>query len=278
MGRWWCSISHVCRPVCRQLAVDVVQDPALCWRRAVCRWLLVPACPTHRVLFIHFIDIREDDVDFLAGQDTCYGGCLAQPVYRPTLPSAVTDSCVDKTPGFSFHCPPLHPSTHLHCSTPFDTVITVRLASVTLCYCVSVLSCRVTHRTVRCSLSLHRTPSSATVNSDSAQVTVDGCCCRSVTTDAWGWPSEGPELCAEGGPVNHSWCVGVSSHGYGGLGGGRDWDGGWYACVRKPRGWSHVGDARALPGGEGIHWSHRHPGMQLWVKSSWNWSVILERP
>ena len=28
------------------------------------------------------------------------------------------------------------------------------------------------------------------------------------------------ELCMEGGRVNHTWCIGVVSHGYGGLGGG----------------------------------------------------------
>ena len=31
----------------------------------------------------------------------------------------------------------------------------------------------------------------------------------------------------EGGPVNHSWCMGVVSHSYGGLGGGRDGGGSW---------------------------------------------------
>ena len=31
------------------------------------------------------------------------------------------------------------------------------------------------------------------------------------------------------GRVNHSWCMGVVSRGYGGLGGGRDGDVGWYA-------------------------------------------------
>ena len=32
----------------------------------------------------------------------------------------------------------------------------------------------------------------------------------------------------------------VVSHGYDGLGGGRDRGGGWYACGAKPGGWSHV--------------------------------------
>ena len=44
------------------------------------------------------------------------------------------------------------------------------------------------------------------------------------------------ELNAEGGRVSHSLCLCVVSHGYGGLGGGRDGGGGWYACRTKPRG------------------------------------------
>ena len=35
--------------------------------------------------------------------------------------------------------------------------------------------------------------------------------------------------------------MGVVSHGYGGLGGGRDVGGGWYACRVKVGGWLHVG-------------------------------------
>ena len=35
------------------------------------------------------------------------------------------------------------------------------------------------------------------------------------------------ELCVDGGGVSHSWCV--VSHGYGGLVGGRDGGGEWYA-------------------------------------------------
>ena len=30
--------------------------------------------------------------------------------------------------------------------------------------------------------------------------------------------------------VSHSWCICVVSHGYGGLGWGRDGGDGWYAC------------------------------------------------
>ena len=33
-----------------------------------------------------------------------------------------------------------------------------------------------------------------------------------------------------------SWCLGVVSHGYSGLGGGWDGGGGWFACGTKPRG------------------------------------------
>ena len=45
----------------------------------------------------------------------------------------------------------------------------------------------------------------------------------------------------EGGRVDHSWCMGVVSHGYGWLGEGRDGGGGWLASGTKP------GDAGALP-------------------------------
>ena len=41
--------------------------------------------------------------------------------------------------------------------------------------------------------------------------------------------------------VGGCWYMYVVSHGYVGLGGGRDGGGGWYACWMKPRGWSHVG-------------------------------------
>ena len=36
--------------------------------------------------------------------------------------------------------------------------------------------------------------------------------------------------------ASHSSCVCVVSHGYGGLGGGRDGGGGWYSCGTKPGG------------------------------------------
>ena len=52
--------------------------------------------------------------------------------------------------------------------------------------------------------------------------------------------SEALELCVEGGHVSHSWCVGVVSHRYDGLGGGMNGCGGWYACRTKPGGLSHV--------------------------------------
>ena len=35
------------------------------------------------------------------------------------------------------------------------------------------------------------------------------------------------QLRVEGGQVNHNWCMCVVSHGYGGLGGGRDGVSGW---------------------------------------------------
>ena len=36
--------------------------------------------------------------------------------------------------------------------------------------------------------------------------------------------------------ISHCWCMCVVSDGYGGLGGGRDGDGGWYACRTKSGG------------------------------------------
>ena len=46
--------------------------------------------------------------------------------------------------------------------------------------------------------------------------------------------SEALELRVEGGRVNHSWCMCVVSHGYGGLSGDKDGGGGWYVCGTKP--------------------------------------------
>ena len=53
----------------------------------------------------------------------------------------------------------------------------------------------------------------------------------------------------EGGPVNHCWCIGVVSHSYGVLGGGKDGGGGgWQACWTKPGGVGRMsGDVSALP-------------------------------
>ena len=45
----------------------------------------------------------------------------------------------------------------------------------------------------------------------------------------------------EDGRVSDIWRMCVVSHGYGGLGGGRDGGDGWCACGTKARGWSHVG-------------------------------------
>ena len=48
--------------------------------------------------------------------------------------------------------------------------------------------------------------------------------------------SEALRLSVEGGPVSHSWCMCVASHGYGGFGDGSDGGGGWYACGTRPSG------------------------------------------
>ena len=45
----------------------------------------------------------------------------------------------------------------------------------------------------------------------------------------------------------------VVSHGYGGLGGGRDGCGGWYACGTRPGVGRMSGDAGARPECEVIH-------------------------
>ena len=83
----------------------------------------------------------------------------------------------------------------------------------------------------------------------------------------------------EGGRVDGSWLMGVVSHGYGGLGGGRNGGGAWHVCGITPvvlltcremseHFQSASEDTR----------SHRLPGAQLWVWSSWNWSALLRRP
>ena len=56
--------------------------------------------------------------------------------------------------------------------------------------------------------------------------------------------SETLELRVEGGRLRHNGCMFVVSHGYGGFGGGRFADDGWYACGIKP-GWSHVDRCRS---------------------------------
>ena len=90
--------------------------------------------------------------------------------------------------------------------------------------------------------------------------------------------SEAPLLYVEGGRVSHSWCMGVVTHGYGVLGGGSDGVGGWYACGTKLVGGvacrerpEHFPSARRC---NDDSQSHRHPGAQLWVGSSLNWSVF----
>ena len=52
----------------------------------------------------------------------------------------------------------------------------------------------------------------------------------------------------EDGRVNHRWCMGVVSDGYGGKGVGSDEGGGWCACRRKPWGIGRMsGDTGATP-------------------------------
>ena len=54
--------------------------------------------------------------------------------------------------------------------------------------------------------------------------------------------SEALELHVEGGRVSHSWCICAVSHGYGGLGGGRDGVVDGMHVGQSHRGvWSHVG-------------------------------------
>ena len=48
--------------------------------------------------------------------------------------------------------------------------------------------------------------------------------------------TEALEQYVEGGQDGHRWYMCVIGHGYGGLGGGRDGGGGWYACKTKPGG------------------------------------------
>ena len=59
--------------------------------------------------------------------------------------------------------------------------------------------------------------------------------------------SEVLELCMEGRSVSHSWCMCVVSHGPGGLDGGWEGGGGWYACGLM------LGDSGAIPECEVIH-------------------------
>ena len=94
--------------------------------------------------------------------------------------------------------------------------------------------------------------------------------------------SEALELHVEGGRVSHSWCMCVVRHGCGGLGGGRDVGGDLCACGTKPGSCSHVWRCLSIfrVRVEFTDYTrlHHHPGAQLWVGSSRNWSVFLERP
>ena len=63
--------------------------------------------------------------------------------------------------------------------------------------------------------------------------------------------SEWLVLCVEGRQVNHSWCMGVVSYGYGGLCGWRWWT---VSMWVKAKGVGRIlGDAGALPECEVIH-------------------------
>ena len=55
---------------------------------------------------------------------------------------------------------------------------------------------------------------------------------------------EALESYMDGGRVSHSWCMGVVSHGYGGLGVGKNGGGGWYVCETKPTG---LGACQEMP-------------------------------
>ena len=74
----------------------------------------------------------------------------------------------------------------------------------------------------------------------------------------------------------------VVSHGYDGLGLVKDGGDGWHACGAKPAGSSHIG---ICPSASQMRVedtyetrSHGRPGALLWIDSSRNWSVFLERP
>ena len=54
---------------------------------------------------------------------------------------------------------------------------------------------------------------------------------RRVAVELPQTPEDDPlEQCVEGGRANCDECICVVSHGYGGLGGGRDGGGGWQTC------------------------------------------------
>ena len=85
----------------------------------------------------------------------------------------------------------------------------------------------------------------------------------------------------EGGRVRHSWCMCVAVMAMVG------WmEAGIELVLGKHMGQSKVvgrmwGDAGAFPAcGEYAYYtrSHHHPGAQIWVGSSRNWSVFLEGP
>ena len=84
------------------------------------------------------------------------------------------------------------------------------------------------------------------------------------------------------GQVSHGWCMCVVSHGYGWFGGaGIEMVDSMYAG-QSQGGWSHVGTcqstSRVRREDTDDTRSHHRPGAQLWVGSSRNRLVFLERP
>ena len=88
--------------------------------------------------------------------------------------------------------------------------------------------------------------------------------------------SEAIELCVEGG-VSHSWCMGVVSHGYGGLGWGR------VVCMLdKARGLSLVGRCQStskVPGDTLMtHCTCMWLRQDFWLLDMYSWKLCYEYP
>ena len=91
-----------------------------------------------------------------------------------------------------------------------------------------------------------------------------------------------PDLCVEGGRVNHSWCIGIVGHSHGMLD-----EAGMEMVVGEHVGqsqqvWSHVGicrcTSRVRDEESDDARSHRLPGAQLLVWLSQNFSIFWGRP